>query len=1189
MLLRVLIACAMAAPLLAQLDRGSLTGTVNDSSGAAIPKAQITVRNTATGATYTAQSSATGQYTAANLPPARYQLVFESQGLKKLLRDNVTLGATEVLRVDAVLEVGSVTESIEVTAEVPRLQTETPEVGTSLDNEQLLDLPLSFSNARLAENFAYAITPGVSGDSYNSHINGSSSFSKETLLDGASITSYRSGDFGQTATSVEALQEFKVQTSGMSAEYGRTQAGVFNFVMKSGANQIHGSVYGGLRNEAFNANTFSNKARGVARAVERKQNYAFSFGGPVYVPKVYNGRNRTFFYATYERWRQRIAGFRAPDRTVPLPDFYEGNLSRLLGAATGQTDALGNPVYRGSVYDPATFRKMPTGNRWVGDMFPGNRIPVSRISQVSQRLNTIAKAHYLPTVRDAAGNIPLTVNATFPVSSTPKFDQHQFSIKGDQILASAQKLSGSYSYNTRPRILLDQGGMWDVEDPLGGPLSKARTQPLHSNLARLAHDWTLSPTMLNHAGIFVNRLSNPNTTVHTDIDGGQLLGIKNFTTIGMPNINWGGGPLVTLQNPGDPQFSELNSMSWGFQDTLSWSRGRHFIKVGMDLRGNSLNSRSGPGGSFNFNASSTAIPNEAFSGNLTGYSFASYLLGIVYSGGLSDPVGLGGRRSYYAAFIQDDFKVNRRLSLNLGLRWELQPPTVEAADRMSNFSFTKIDPISGLPGATEWAGNCKACSGKRSFGKTDWKGFGPRIGFAWRPIDKWVLRGAYGIMYEADTFNGLYGVIPGGLGGAYGGTYSLGADPLEPWRGIYGWDNGFPTNRFTPAQFDPSFGNRNATYGTDPEYGRNAYVQAWNFNLQRQLPSKFVVDLGYVGRKGTALREGGLARVNQIPVEAMTKYGRNLTNIIRNASDAAANNVAYPYPGFVGTVAAALRPFPQLFGNTTVGEYGSPLAFSTYHALQVTVNRQYGKGLTIYANYSWSKTLTNLEASDPLVNNGRPIDYYNLKLEKGVAEYDIPHMLKGTVAYQLPFGRGRRLWSGAPRAVNAIVGGWSVSAVTNYFSGTPLGFAGSMPLANGWNGAVNRANLAPGELLASNFDKANFSLSNTSSASNTYLNKSKFSDPRAADSRQRPVPGDEHAQLRDHERGYRVPEEPQNRREVPLPVASRVAERLQPAQPGRHYHQCHQPGVRTGDYGQRQPHRSVGHTTRFLGCAGRIS
>jgi len=214
-----------------------------------------------------------------------------------------------VARVDATLEVGAVTELVQITAQAEKLQTETPEVGTSLRNRELIDLPLSFGGARLAENFAYKVSPGVSGNSWTSNINGSSNYSKETLLDGATVTTYLSGHFGESSVSVEAIQEFKIQTSGMSAEFGRTQAGVFNYVMKSGANQIHGSVFGELRNEALDANSFVNNSRGAPRALDRKQNYAFSFGGPVYIPKVYNGKNKSFFYASYERYRERTGGF----------------------------------------------------------------------------------------------------------------------------------------------------------------------------------------------------------------------------------------------------------------------------------------------------------------------------------------------------------------------------------------------------------------------------------------------------------------------------------------------------------------------------------------------------------------------------------------------------------------------------------------------------------------------------------------------------------------------------------------------------------------------------------------------------------------------------------------------------------------------------------------------------------------
>ncbi len=265
-------------------------------------------------------------------------------------------------RVDLSLEVGSVAETVTVSAEVSRVQTDSPEVGTSLNNDQMKDLPLSIAGARLVENFAYAVTPGVSGNSWTSNINGSTSFSKETLLDGATVTTYLAGHFGESSVSMESLQEFRIQTSGMSAEYGRAQAGVFNYVMKSGTNEIHGSAYGMLRNEALNANTFANNARGVPRARDRHHNYAFSFGAPIMIPKIYNGRDKTFFYTSYEKYQQRIGGFGAPNITHPLPEFLDGDFSRFSGPRLPQTDALGRPVLRGAIYDPATFRQLA---RWT--------------------------------------------------------------------------------------------------------------------------------------------------------------------------------------------------------------------------------------------------------------------------------------------------------------------------------------------------------------------------------------------------------------------------------------------------------------------------------------------------------------------------------------------------------------------------------------------------------------------------------------------------------------------------------------------------------------------------------------------------------------------------------------------------------------------------------------------------------
>ena len=1085
---------ASTLTLFAQLNRGTITGTVTDSSGASISKVKLTARNTGTDAQYDGVTNDAGQYTIPNLPTGNYTLTFETPSFKKLERKGVELGVTQVLRVDAVLEVGSVTESIGVTAETPRLQTDSPDVGTSLSNKQLIDLPLTFSGARVAENFAYLVTPGVSGNTWTSDINGSTSFSKESLLDGATVTTYLAGHFSESSVSVEALSEFKIQTSGMSAEFGRAQAGVFNYVMKSGANQLHGTVYGALRNEALDANTAVNKFNNRPRGRDRRNNYAFSGGAPVYIPKLYNGKNKTFFYTTYEKYSERLTGFGAPNVTAPQPEFLDGDFSRLLGPSIGQTDALNRPVLKGAIYDPRTFRQLDNG-RYVGEMFPGNKIPSSRISQVSQNVNTLLKTGYLPTVRNPDGTIPLTNNAIRPAAGTPEFDQYQFSTKVDQNIGDRHKLSGSISYNKRPRLLLDQTRLWNPSDPVGGVLTSARRQTIKSELARVSDDWNISPRILNTFTIYYNRMANPNVGNFKDIDGAKQLGIKNLSTFGYPNIDFGGGPFVGLTNIGDSQNDFQVYMGFGLINTLSFSKGRHFMKAGVDLRHNHLNTRPTQGGGFTFNARATAIPNETFAGNQTGYAFASYLLGIVDSASLNDPVALGGRRVYDAFFFQDDFKVSSRLTLNLGLRWEYQPPFTEVADRLSSWNANKLDPATGRLGAYDFAGNCSVCTGKHSFGNRSLRDFGPRVGFAYRLMDRWTLRGAYGIMFEGDLFNGFSGTPLGKPTNVQaGGTYSFSSDPVNPWAGIFNWDGGLPTDRFSPPSYDVSFGDKNRPGMVDPNYGKSPYVQQWNFNVQRELVKNLVLDVGYVGNKSTGLRDGQMALVNQLSPVYLQQFGRNLNTAIRSPADAAANGIAYPYAGFQGTVASALRPYPQVQGNQTVNVYGTPIGFSTYHSLQITLNHQFSKGFTTYTNYTWSKNLTNLSSSLVGDNGGRTVDYYNLKLEKSLSDHDQAHLFKGYASYDLPFGRGKPLLANSPRIVNAVLGGWSVSGIVNYFSGQPLGFPGSTPLSGGWNGGTNRANIAPGDLKTS-FDKSAFQISPVTSTSNTYLNKALFSDP----------------------------------------------------------------------------------------------
>ncbi len=1077
----------------AQTSRGSLTGTVTDTSGAIVPGVLVTVVMSATGAKYETRTNELGLYNVASLPSGTYEASFEEQGFKKSVQKAIEVGISDVRRLDVTLEIGAVADAIEVTAPVARVQTDSAEVGTSLSNKSLLDLPLTFSGGRIAESFAFAVTPGVTGSSWTAQINGSTSQSKETLLDGATVTTERAGHFGESSVSVEALQEFKVQTSGISAEYGRAQMGVFNYVMKSGANQVHGSGYAAIRNESLNANTFSNNFRGLPRAQDRKHNYAGSFGGPVYLPKLYDGRNKTFFYVTYEKYHEVTRGYGSPSVSLPVPEFYNGDFSRLLGPALSYTDALGRPVHKGAIYDPATFRQLADG-RWVGDMFENNQIPLSRFSEASKKFNSVMQQHYLPTIKDSNGQIPLINNAVYP-NGTPWLNQYQFSVKMDHNIGNSHKLSGSFSYILRSRLLL-WGGVWDESDPEGGPLSSAKAQPLRTTYGRIADDWTISPTVLNHFMVHHNRTINPIANTHADINGAQAMGLKGLSLDGFPIVDWSSGPYYGLTSPGENANWFFAEEGMGLSDTVSFSKGRHFMKVGLDMRLNRWNHRWNQEAHFNFNPRATAIPNEVFSGNNTGYAFASYLLGLVDSASLTDPVPLGSRHWYYAAFVNDDFKVNNRLSLNLGLRWEFQPPAQEVGDRLSSWDPTVIDPATGLPGAYTFAGNCDVCTGQRYFGvRKPFHDFGPRVGFAYQAPHNWVVRGAYGIMYEGDVNNSGSGPSPLGKATsvAWGGTYSLNADPVNPWKGLYNWDNAFPAGSYTPASFDRSWGDRNAPGMYDPNYGTSPYVQMWNLNIQKEVVKNLVVDIGYVGNKGTGLRDGQLAIVNQLPSSVLSTYGLKLRNPITSAADAAANGIAYPYAGFKGTVASALRYYPQVQGNSTVQVYAAPLGFSAFHSLQVTVNRQFSKGLSIYGDYVWSKSLANVSSSEPTSNSG-PLDYYNLSLEKGVTAADRSHQIKAYLDYELPVGTGKALRPGSGKVANALLGGWSVSAILQYNSGAPIGVGGSSPLSGAWNGSRNRANIAPGPMVVSDFDKSMFNLGLATDPNNTYLNKSLFSD-----------------------------------------------------------------------------------------------
>jgi hypothetical protein len=1051
---------------LAQGDRGTFTGIVTDNSGGVVPVVTINVTNTLNNSVYKSATTGAGAYTVPNLPVGTYKLEFIAPGFKKAERSNLQLTQGQVQRLDITLEVGAVTETVEVNAVASGIETDTPRVSTNMPNSQLRDLPVSMNGAsggRTAEDWVFKVVPGIGGSSWTTRINGLSvQGQRETFYDGAPVGANISGVIAESSVSIEAVEEVNITTSGYSAEYGHLANGVFNYSLKSGQNDIHGSAYAALRNEAFNANTFVNNFAGLPRNFDRKQNAAISFGGPIYIPKIYNGRSKTFFYATYERYRQNQTGRPGPNAAYPLKEFYDGDFSRLLiGGILPAKDALGRDVPRGAIYDPQSAELLPNG-RYIANMFPGNVIPTARISRVSQNINKIGRERYLPTVVGPDGLVPLQNNAETPSSGLyQKFDQHQFSLKLDHNVSDKHKLSFTHDYTGRPKYE-PRGGLWDWNDPTGGPWAQYFIQPLTTKRYRISEDWTISPTVYNRILVFHNRLDNPLSDANDGVDGAAAYGIQGLSLNNYPLVNWGNGPVYPLSQKTSFVRQYDSATTWGYSDTISFAKGKHFLKAGFETRRQFQNSVPTPAATFNFTNLTTSIPQEQNAiTSFTGYGFASYLLGGVSSGSLSVPAPRTRKNDYHGAFLQDDFKVRRNLTLNLGVRWEYSPLVYESFDRQTSWDPNVIDPISGLKGAYTFAGKCSVCTGSRTFGKRDFNNFAPRIGFAWQAVKNFTVRGSFTVQYLGDN-SGLAGNIVGN------GSYNLNADPVFPWKPIFNWDAGFPQDRFVAPTYDRSYANTFGVNMVDPRYGTTPYVTQWSINLQKALPGRVILDAGYMGNHSVKLFDSGLVRMNQTPTSVIDRYGSVLNRSITSASEAAALGVPYPYPGFRGTVNSALRQFPQVRANDTWGTSGAPEGFGRYDAMTIIVNRQFTRGFALYANWVWSKTMCNC---------GSMMDYYNRAIAKSIDSNDMPHIVKIFAQYELPIGKGKAVAGSMPRVLNALLGNWVVSMIGTYSSGTPIGFSGAVNIT-GWNGGANRLNVAPGELNLGTFERSNYDYAN---------------------------------------------------------------------------------------------------------------
>lgn len=1076
----------------AQSERGTISGVVLDSSGAAVPNAGIVLTNAETGVVTRATGNEVGIYTLANVPLGRYEIKITATGFKAYQGANLAVSVGQTLRLDVTLTPGQVQESITVQAETSLLKVDTAQISTTVRSEAIKDLPLSFAGGRGMENFAYALTPAAEGNNWTSYIAGGAAFSKEVLIDGVSATAQIQGHIGESSPPMEAVQEFSVQTSGMSAEFGHTSGGVFNFALKSGTNDLHGSALYYLRNEALNANTWMNNWRlsqsptdsRYIRGRDRKFLGGFGVGGPVYIPKIYNGRNRTFFYGSFEKYTQSdYALSQSYSSTVPIPEFLDGNFSKLLtGKVLGQ-DALGRDVIQGQIFDPNTLRQV--NGKWVSDPFVGNIIPQNRISTMSKKITDIYRQRYAPMI---AGR--LTNNSTITAANNPWFHQTQFVVKGDHAISERNRVSGSFTWSQRPRILADQGGVWDPTDSTGGPFAKARYQNVTGRQLRISDNWTISPRMVNTFSAALNRYRNPSMAEQAGKGWNKTLGLESSTSADLfPTIGFGSSVNgVGITGIGYNASGYYVGNTYVVNDSLMWMKGRHTVKLGAQMWFQQINSHAGLDTlTFGFSNATTGLPGASWA-NQVGFGFASFLLGAVDSASKAVPFDLYGRRNYVETYIQDDIKLTNRLTVNLGIRWEQAQPFKEKYGNWANFNPEIMNTQYKVKGALEFLKG----PGDSFERNKDWKEFAPRIGAAYRASNKAVIRGGYGIFYTPNGINYWSGV-PYGFAPGYRGTNAINASGNVP---RFYWDKGYPDAYVAPSK-DPNalpWGVVN----TNPDSLFQGYTHQYNLSFEYEIAKNLVAELTYMGNRGERLHLGALYR-NQPFAAAYQDPKVDPTAWIGDAASAAAAGVPFPYAGFSGYAGMAIQPFPHVAAVTWGPLYsvGTNKGQSRYNSLQLQVTKRLTHGLAGQLSYIYSKTTGDVDTAfdETWDATGGVQDIRNLGPEADVPlSFDQRHIAKGYLQYQLPIGRGRSLLKTAPRWLDAIAGGWEISWLYRYNTGNPLGISPNVNYP-GWDGAVY-ADWNRNASLGGTFNAKNWNPGVQNSPANLWFNTGAFSNPK---------------------------------------------------------------------------------------------
>lgn len=1005
---------------------GSIQGDVTDSTGAVIADATVTVTNTATNVSQTLTTRQDGSFLLQNLPIGLYRVKVEKNGFTSSVHNGVEVAVGQIASINLQLTVGQESQTVTVEAQSATINTTSGDRSVLLSDDTLKSLPLQVSSGPRQDDSFLTLAPGVTGGTFSARINGAPDFSQDFYYDGVPYMNADGGGRQEgNGPPVDAVDEYAVVTNAYSAAYGRS-SGLLNFHISSGTNKLHGAAWEYLRNNVLDSRGYFSASAGT----EKQHEFGFKVGGPVRIPKLYDGRDRTFFLFLWNWYRYR-GGVSTSLITLPTARMAQGDFSEL-------------PF---PIYDPATTAPDGSGG-YTRDPFPGNVIPQSRLSATSSPFLSLMPTATLPgIINNAVSRTPSSpVNNSYPL------------VKIDHNISPKLVLHGSY-------YAINQ--VTPTSPAISGQLGSGNNFLGHAYEPRIGVDQTFTNSLLNQTTFSVQYTKG--TRIFFPLVPSDFT--SPLATAGLPY------PAISIQ--GMPTFgsgANNNQTSGGcwpctfFADNLKWQKGRHALSFGTELRWEDERDAFAQNiGTYTFANGTTSLPDSANFGTL-GYGFASFYLGTLNTytrtGVANDRLV---RTAYRALYVQDDFRVSPKLTINAGLRWDYSVPVSDPKDQFSSFNPTvPNDGAGNLPGSMVYAGKtggaCIADGGaslcRGQIANTYHQNWQPRFGFAYSLNDKTVVRGGFGISSLRGGASTLMGPDVAShylTGYQYQETLTSLDNGISPPGALQPtWDVGIPSVGAAPARTRSLANNQDVDY-MQPIDGRTGYLQTWSLTVERKLPAQFSFETSYVG--STAVHIGAnLLNANQVPAKYLSLGSTLYADI--NSTEAATAGVTAPYPGFTGTVAQALRPFPQFL---TIHERTQIPGHSNYNSLQARLQKAYSNGVNLLVSYTFSKEIADgIEQFSAFTD--MPLDTAQHRRERQVLGASAngtagPQVLSIAGSYELPIGKGKALLNHGG-VVDRVVGGWGVSGVLGYSNGAALPISGGSPnpIFNG----QQRPNIVPG-------------------------------------------------------------------------------------------------------------------------------